>query len=238
MRIVDAPLSRVPPAAVTGVCQQHVPSSRRHDRHGKSHLGGFQSDAVISGSGGEVMTSANPTGDHHCPRTPRATTSSLRHRLSSLSLSISHSMIYIIACLLLLQPASAVLIKFENCLPDSYIYNVPKPLQWVPLYVDAAFDTEDPQHNLKITLWGNVTGSWLNVTLPPSTSPDWSDPTKLDGKILAEPEPDVPKPKLTTLHSKVNFLTYEPFSLDTDFCNTSLRNGTCPLGPVFDQSLV
>jgi hypothetical protein len=85
-------------------------------------------------------------------------------------------------------------------------------------------------------MWGNVTGSLYNVTLPPPNSPDWTDPKKLDGKILGEPEPDSDAPKLTTLHNKVDFLTYEPWSDNTNFCNTSLTNASCPLAPIFNTS--
>lgn len=137
---------------------------------------------------------------------------------------------------LLLQTASAVLIPFEDCLPDSYTSYSPTPLQWVPRFVDAVFDTENPTHNLRVTMWGNVTGATSNVTLPPASSPDWTDPTFTDGKILADPEPNAQNPKLTTLHSKVDVLTYEPWYQNTGFCNASLTNATCPLAPVFNKS--
>lgn len=123
--------------------------------------------------------------------------------------------------------------SFANCLSESYINNVPTPLQWVPQFVDAAFDTTNTKHTLRVTMWGNVTGSFTNVSLPAPGSPDWTDPRKTDGKILGEPEPNAPKPKLTTLRSKIDVLTYEPWSQNTNFCNTSLVNASCPLAPVF-----
>lgn len=132
-----------------------------------------------------------------------------------------------------LKPVAAAKIPFENCLPESYINNVPTPLQWVPVWVDASFNSVEPKHTLSVTMWGNVTGAFANVTLPPPDSPDWQDPSKPDGKILGQPEPDVPNPKLTTLHSKIEVLTYEPWSENTNFCNTSLINGSCPLAPRF-----
>ncbi|OIW34991.1 hypothetical protein CONLIGDRAFT_675934 [Coniochaeta ligniaria NRRL 30616] len=141
----------------------------------------------------------------------------------------------LLACLVL-RPVTAAKVPFENCLPDSYRYNQPTLLQWLPYEVHASFDTENPSHTLRVTMWGNVTGSLYNVTLPPPNSTAWTDPTKLDGKILGEPDPDSDAPKLTTLHSKVEFLTYEPWSENTNFCNTSLTNATCPLGPVFNTS--
>ena len=136
----------------------------------------------------------------------------------------------------LLSAAAAAAVPFENCLPESYVNNVPTPLQWVPQRVEASFNATDPKHTLRVTMWGNVKGTFTNVTLPPPDSPDWKDPTKTDGKILDEPEPDVPNPKLTTLHSKIEVLTYEPWSENTNFCNTSLVNASCPLAPVFVEA--
>lgn len=133
----------------------------------------------------------------------------------------------------LLRPVAAAAVSFDNCLSKTYINNVPTPLQWVPLWVDAAFDTVDPKHTLRVTMWGNVTGSFTDVALPPPGSPDWANPNKTDGKVLDEPQPNAPDPKLTTLHSKIDVLTYEPWSQNTNFCNTSLTNGSCPLAPVF-----
>ncbi|KAK1828211.1 hypothetical protein QBC39DRAFT_374888 [Podospora conica] len=135
---------------------------------------------------------------------------------------------------MLVQVSTAAFIPFDNCLPESYKNNVPVPLQWVPLFVDATFNLTDPKHTLTVTMWGNVTGAFFNVTLPPADSPDWADPTKTDGKIIDEPDPGVPKPMLTTLHSRINFLTYIPWTDNFNFCNNSLHNATCPLAPVFD----
>ena len=137
---------------------------------------------------------------------------------------------------MLFNASHAAFIPFENCLPESYKNNNPVPLQWQPLRVDASFDTANPKHTLQVTMWGNVTGAFTNISLPPAGSPHWSDETKLDGKILGEPEPDVPQPKLTTLHSKIEVLTYELWSDNTNFCNTSLANASCPLAPVFDAN--
>lgn len=155
------------------------------------------------------------------PRTPPFTAS-----------SFAFSMVALLSVLLLAQPAAAVLVPFENCLKDSYRYNDPKLLQWVPLFADASFDAD---YRLQMTMWGNVTGSLYQVTLPPPDSPNWKDPTKLDGKILNVPEPNSDHPKVTTLHRKVNVLTYEPWHEDVNFCDASLVNSSCPLPPVFDQ---
>ncbi len=139
---------------------------------------------------------------------------------------------------LFVRPAAAALItSYDNCLGDNYLAaRNPVLLQWIPLYVDAAFDTQNPKHTLRVTLYGNVTGTLTTATLPPWDSPDWSDPNKTDGKIVREPEPDSASPKLTTLHTKVDVLTYEPWNHDYDFCLKSLTNATCPLGPVFNTT--
>ncbi|KAK2063888.1 integral membrane protein [Colletotrichum caudatum] len=147
--------------------------------------------------------------------------------------SFATLVLVLLACLLVAQPASAVLIPFDNCLPDSYRNYEPLPLQWSPVYIDARFDTENPAHSLQITVWGNVSGSYYNVSLPPVGDPRWNDPTQHDGKILDSTKEGN---KVTTLASKVNFLTYEPFSNISSFCKYSLVNGSCPLGPVFNST--
>lgn len=145
--------------------------------------------------------------------------------------------LFLAFCILfLLQPVCAVLTRFDNCLPDSYQFADPLPLQWVPLYFDARFDTEAKSHGLRLTVWGNVTGSRTNVTLPPAGDDLWKNASFTDGKILDNPDSDSANPKLTTLHSKIDVLTYEPWSESTDFCNASLVNATCPLGPAFDHT--
>lgn len=179
------------------------------------------------GNGSTQSTGALPHGHR------TAWSSSSRHK----RWRVIGNICFLLLVVLLIQPVTAATIKnYENCLPDTYRYNVPTLLQWVPYQVDAFFDTESPQHTLRVTMWGNVTGSVYNVTLPPPNSTDWTDPNKHDGKILDEPEPDAPAPKLTTLHSKVDFLTYEPWSESTNFCNRSLTHASCPLGPVFKTS--
>ncbi|KAI0012158.1 integral membrane protein [Xylariaceae sp. FL0662B] len=148
---------------------------------------------------------------------------------------------WLIACTWL-QPTRSVMIPFDNCLPDSYLYtNKPQDevqLQWIPMFVDAEFDTENPAHNLRVTVWGNVTGRVGTEPLPPPGSPDWSDPKKvLQGKILDEPNPNLPatERKATTLHSKVDVLTYEPYTSNLNFCQ-NIANASCPLGPVFNTT--
>jgi ML-like domain len=132
-------------------------------------------------------------------------------------------------------PTSAVFIDFQNCLSQSYQNDVPLQLQFDPLYMDAVFNTTDPSHNLHITVWGNVTGSGpeILVLLPPADNKTYwsSNETNLGGKIEDNPTPDGAN-KLTTLFSKVNVLTYEPWSQTVEFCN-QLINASCPLSPSF-----
>ncbi|KAI1107893.1 integral membrane protein [Jackrogersella minutella] len=133
------------------------------------------------------------------------------------------------------------MVAFDNCLQDNYIYSNQAPedvqLQWVPLHVDAVFDTVNPSHNLMVTVWGNVTGRAGSDPIPAWNSSEWDDPmSALNGKIQNEPDPNAPaaQRKVTTLHTKVDVLTYEPYSLNANFCD-NLINGTCPLGPVFSN---
>ncbi|KAF4829416.1 putative membrane protein [Colletotrichum tropicale] len=149
--------------------------------------------------------------------------------------SILRMLLITFACLLI-QPAAAVLIPFDNCLDSSYTQaetetGVPN-LQWNALYVDARFDNEDPAHNLQIIVWGNVTGSYTvktNDTVPSPNDPSWNDPSSTFGKILERPD----EKNLTTLQTRVNVLSYQPFYNRSAFCNDSLVNGSCPLAPVF-----
>ncbi|KAH8675519.1 hypothetical protein BX600DRAFT_371799, partial [Xylariales sp. PMI_506] len=138
---------------------------------------------------------------------------------------------------LLFTSAAAVLLPFENCLPDNYIYtNQPAgeaQLQWIPLHLDAVFDLDDGNHNLRVTVWGNVTGKIGNGTLPAwNNATAWDDPNEVDGKISNRGDSSG---LATTLHSKVDVATYEPYIANVNFCD-NLVNGSCPLGPVFNAS--
>jgi hypothetical protein len=146
---------------------------------------------------------------------------------------ISGYMMILAACLLII-PAAAVQVEFQNCLSEAYLNG--NQLQFDALYVDAVFNTAEPSHNLIITVWGNVTGSGPGVVvdLPPYTNTSYwnSNQTDLGGKIEDEPNPSLADPKLTTLFSKINVLTYEPWNETIDFCS-KLINASCPLGPSF-----
>ncbi|OAA53772.1 integral membrane protein [Niveomyces insectorum RCEF 264] len=159
-----------------------------------------------------------------------------RHTATSMLLTLV--VVLLFASLGVVQPADAAFVSFQNCLADNYLDNDPVLLQWVPLYVDASFDAKNASHNLVVTLYGNVTGSLTSSDLPPWNSPLWLDNSSTDGKILREPDPTSASPKLTTLHSKIDVLTYEPWNDDTDLCEQSLTNASCPLGPVFNTSVV
>ncbi|KUJ22743.1 integral membrane protein-like protein [Mollisia scopiformis] len=142
-----------------------------------------------------------------------------------------------------IMPASAVFLDFQNCLSDSTQNDQPLALQIIPLYLDAVFNTTDSDHNLNVTVWGNVTGSTVG-TYARLVTPLWNDTsywnsndTSAGGKIENEPYPDDPSPKLTTFSSKVNVLTYEPWHFVENFCENALLNGTCPLGPSFSANL-
>lgn len=145
--------------------------------------------------------------------------------------------VLILVASLWVVPTSAVFIDFQNCLSDSYQKNTPLQLQFVPKFLDAVFNTTNPDHNLNVTVWGNVTGSGPDhlVILPPASDTDYwqSNQTNLGGKILDLPEPDSAQPKLTTLFTKASVLSYEPYSNSTAFC-TQLTNSVCPLAPVFN----
>jgi hypothetical protein len=145
---------------------------------------------------------------------------------------------------LLIVPASAVLLEFDNCLSESYKNGNPKQLQFVPYWLDAVFNTTDPSHNLQVTVWGDVTGFVgqnqsappLNLSLNNPDSKYWNpanDSTVYGGKIINIPNAGATDPnlvKFTTLSNKVNVLTYEPYDHSEQFC-ANLVNFSCPLGP-------
>jgi hypothetical protein len=142
------------------------------------------------------------------------------------------------SALALLAPAvGAVQVPFRDCLPETYRLRTPTPLQWTPLHAEAYYDTAGKSHNLQLTVWGNVSGAFNpSDDLPPAGDPAWSNPNATLGKIVRNPEPDRDRPMATTLISSVNVLTYRPYRHASDFCETSLDNAACPLGPVFDTS--
>jgi len=152
------------------------------------------------------------------------------------------TLVYLLALItsFCITPASAVLIDFNNCLSEAYQNGEsgqPKQLQFIPLFMDARFNTTDARHTLQVVVWGNVTGSGpdnLVVNLPAWDDDTYwqSNATNLGGKIISIPDEDSASPKLTTLSNKVEVLTYEPYNHSDAFCDV-LVNATCPLAPAF-----
>ncbi|KAI8624659.1 integral membrane protein [Xylariaceae sp. FL1651] len=141
---------------------------------------------------------------------------------------------------------SAVNVTFNNCLPGGYIStneSIPRDkvqLQFVPLVADAVFEAHDQSYNLLVTVWGNVTGRVGNATLPNYGDPQWGNnesEATLPGKIQNTIEQGVPSFNATTLHSTIDVLSYRPYSNDAYFCQ-NIINGSCPLGPVFNQTII
>ncbi|KAK4192619.1 hypothetical protein QBC35DRAFT_423416 [Podospora australis] len=159
----------------------------------------------------------------------------LKSSLISTLRSFGYITVLVLSLSQLLGFATAAFVHLENCLSESYRNERPPRLQWEPIYAEASFDPTGSKHTLRMTVWGNVTGSSTpNLPLPPSNSSDWKDPSKPNGKVLEVPERTSSDPRVTTLHTKINVLTYEPWSERTNFCNQSLaKNFSCPLAPVF-----
>lgn len=142
-------------------------------------------------------------------------------------------------------PVSAAFISFENCLSDDYKTNSSPSLklQFVPLFLNAVFNAEDPNHNLNVTVYGNVNGTGPTdlVAEPSANNTDYwnSNSTALGGKIENQPNDGT---SLTTLFSKVNVLTYEPYNSGSEnFCasliNTGNNSHACPLGQAINANL-
>jgi hypothetical protein len=176
---------------------------------------------------------SDATSLRHASR--RTSRTPLRHRQTSpASPAATIKLLFFSTCTSFFHRAHGVRVPFHNCLSDSYRLNDPALLQWVPLEAEAVFDTAENNHNLRLIVWGNVTGSRERVDLPPPDSDYWENDDETPGKIIREPEPNgVPKSLATTLYRKVNVATYEPWNEAVDFCQDGLVNGSCPLGPVF-----
>lgn len=135
-------------------------------------------------------------------------------------------------------PAAAVEISFQNCLTESYRDNDPPRLQWVPEHVEAVFDTTTDKHNLQVIVWGNVTGSMNRFTPPPAGDPYWNNDDEEEGKIVETPEPDAQRVVATTLLRQVEVVTYRPYRDVVNFCTEGVVDDSCPVGPVFDDSIM
>lgn len=164
--------------------------------------------------------------------------STVQHTRRRALVTVSRIMSFVAFSSVLLQPAAAVLLTdWQNCLDDSVKYGEPRELQWSPLYLEASYEKGDVARTLRVTTWGNVSGSYGGVALPAWNSLEWDDANFTDGKIVRNPFPTTAA-RLTTLHDKVDVLTYEPYAADFDFCEDALTNRSCPLGPVFNTTPV
>ncbi|MCJ1383555.1 hypothetical protein MMC17_006669 [Xylographa soralifera] len=132
---------------------------------------------------------------------------------------------------MLLLPSEAAPVSFENCLAPDIVYaQIPKPLQYTPLFVSAVFNLSAPSHNLNVTVYGNVSGQATVQPLPPPTSPAWNDPNNTVGKL---PDQDPTTGIYSTLEAAFDVLTYTPYNPPASrFCNGTL-NTKCPVPPVF-----
>jgi hypothetical protein len=138
-------------------------------------------------------------------------------------------------CLLALSLPTATngaFINFGNCLSDNTINSDPRRLQWVPLFLDARFDTDNPSHGLNLTLYGNVTGQTVQGDYPPPDDPGWTNPNVTFGKIQNVGNAN----RFSTLISDFKLLSYDAYDAPAQqFCDT-LINASCPLGPYFDAN--
>ncbi|KAI9172103.1 membrane protein [Paramyrothecium foliicola] len=221
-------------------CPHHVPTPRRHASRSVSPL--KQSASTIDPDYVPIslvckMKSLSPTSfpeegclvAGHFRPSPDSTT--LARRVTGLMRS-SLLVIATLVTFIAVTPAQAARIPFRNCLDESYRLNDPPPLQWVPIYADAVFDLENDSHNLRVTVWGNVSGSQNRATLPPADDPYWQNDNDTNGKIIRLP-PEGEGRLLTTLFRRVHVLTYQPWKESVSFCDDGLVNGTCPLSPSF-----
>ena len=133
------------------------------------------------------------------------------------------------------SPSSAAFVSFENCLGSNVINSVPTELQlqFVPLFVDAVFNSTAPSHNLNVTVYGNVTGRVTQEPLPPPDDPQWKNPNQTLGKI---PDLSPSNNKYSTLDSVFNVLYYTAYGAPASrFCDSVVQGG-CPIAPAFTAS--
>ena len=168
--------------------------------------------------------------------TPHSATTHRTHLTKSIPLRVScHILLGIITLCALLGPSEAAMVNFQNCLSPNIVdvATPPIPLQWVPLAVSAVFNVSAPSHNLKVTVYGNVTGQATQGELPPLNSSQWGNVTETLGKIVdVDPNSNLH----STLKAAFNVLTYTPYRAPpSSFCNNTL-NTECPIAPVFPNS--
>ncbi|KAK8202493.1 hypothetical protein BKA81DRAFT_387006 [Phyllosticta paracitricarpa] len=128
------------------------------------------------------------------------------------------------------RAVNAAFIVFDNCLDPSIVNSHPKQLQFTPYFFNARFNTSAPDHNLNVTIYGNVSGQATEGTLPSADNTSyWTNPNDTFGKIV---DLSVSNNKLTTLFAKSQVLSYTPFDEASRFCEATV-NTTCPIGPAF-----
>lgn len=131
----------------------------------------------------------------------------------------------------LVSSTSAVFLDFDNCLDPSIINSSPLQLQFIPFDVAVTFDLMGSLHPLNITVYGNVSGTAdQRSSYPSPNDPQWANPNDTVGKIV---DLSVENNKYSTLLKSVEVVNFTPYSDASRFC-TSLVQGDCPLGPVFD----
>lgn len=139
----------------------------------------------------------------------------------------------LVAVALLVLPSQSAFINFDNCLDPTIRNSVPLRLQFVPLFVDARFNTSASSHNLNLTIYGNVSGQSTQGTYPPPADPSWSNPNDTFGKIV---DISPSNNRYSTLFQRYQVLTFDAYEADPSrFCNSTL-NDSCPLVPSFSAN--
>jgi hypothetical protein len=128
--------------------------------------------------------------------------------------------------------AQAAFVSFENCLEQDIIDSNPLQLQFIPLFLSVHYDLSPGPNPLTLTVYGNVSGLAKQDPYPPPNSPDWKNPNATVGKIV---DIDDSNHKYSTLFTKVNVLSFNPYNNSSRFCE-SVTQGECPLGPVFSAN--
>ncbi|KAI2791970.1 hypothetical protein POX_b01999 [Penicillium oxalicum] len=131
------------------------------------------------------------------------------------------------------SPVRSAMLNFENCLSETILQSNPPQLQYVPLNVSVHFNLTDSLNPLRVTVYGNVTGTADGSPAPPPTDESWIDPESTVGKIVNISRANN---KFTTLITSFDVLSFTPFSNASRFCD-AVDQGNCPLGPVFNSNL-
>lgn len=135
----------------------------------------------------------------------------------------------LIAILAFVEPATAAFVNFDNCMSPDVVHSL--QLHFMPLFVNAIFNSSAVTHNLKITVYGNVSGSSPSAPLPGPTDPHWQNPNETEGKI---PKLGHDNKKYTTLQTTFNVLDYTPYNNVSSFCDSTVQS--CPLAPDFTDT--